>query len=204
MAFDTLVHAAQREPRSLPSDVESALQQTEEVFEVNTAKLHEIVDAFEHDLKAGLEADGSTIPMNLTWVFDSPTGNETGSFLALDLGGTNIRVCWITLNGRGIKTDMIQDSYKLPAEIRTGDADALWNNVADSLRDFIKKHDLGGTAQQPLPFGFTFSYPATQDYIDHGILQRWTKGLDIKGVEGEDAAGQLRKAMEERVSTIRM
>jgi hexokinase len=31
-----------------------------------------------------------------------PNGTETGTFLALDLGGTNFRVCEITLEGNGI------------------------------------------------------------------------------------------------------
>lgn len=50
-----------------------------------------------------------------------------------------------------------------------------------------------------LPLGFCFSYPASQDYIDHGKLKTWTKGFDIDGVEGEDAASQLRDALAKRV-----
>ena len=49
-----------------------------------------------------------------------------------------------------------------------------------------------------MPLGFTFSYPATQDRIDHAVLQTWTKGFDIKGVEGQDAAKQLREKLQER------
>lgn len=51
-----------------------------------------------------------------------------------------------------------------------------------------------------LPLGFTFSYPLEQHYIDHGKLKTWTKGFDIKGVEGEDIAEQFRKSLEARVS----
>ena len=50
-----------------------------------------------------------------------------------------------------------------------------------------------------LPLGFTFSYPATQERIDHGLLQTWTKGWDVKDVEGKDVAELLRKAMKKRV-----
>ncbi len=42
-----------------------------------------------------------------------------------------------------------------------------------------------------LPLGFTFSYPASQDKINEGILQRWTKGFDIPNVEGHDVVGLL-------------
>lgn len=43
-----------------------------------------------------------------------------------------------------------------------------------------------------MPLGFTFSYPATQESIDHAVLQTWTKGFDIKGIEGNNVAEQLR------------
>lgn len=52
-----------------------------------------------------------------------------------------------------------------------------------------------------IPLGFTFSYPAVQDRIDHGVLTTWTKGFDIKGVENEDVVKQLEDALAKRVST---
>lgn len=36
-----------------------------------------------------------------TFVFGWPTGNEIGDYLALDLGGTNLRVCLVTVQGGG-------------------------------------------------------------------------------------------------------
>lgn len=51
-----------------------------------------------------------------------------------------------------------------------------------------------------IPLGFTFSYPAVQDRIDHGVLTTWTKGFDIKGVENEDVVKQLEDALAKRVS----
>ena len=142
--------------------------------------------------------------MNVTWVLGWPDGHERGEFLTVDLGGTNIRVCWIVLKERHGETDVMQESYKLPDELKTGEAEELWNYVAESLENFVQKHELGGTAKKPLPLGFTFSYPAHQDFIDHGKLVTWTKGFDIKGVEGHDAAGQLREAMAKKVSHSRV
>jgi len=147
-----------------------------------------------------LEADVIK-PMNITWVLGFPTGHEQGSFLTLDLGGTNIRTCWITLAGREGETKILQDQHKLPRGIKTGSAEELWEFIAESLKKFISDNKLGGSKEDPLRLGFTFSYPASQDYIDHGVLQTWTKGWDIKGVEGEDVAGQLQAALDKRVCT---
>lgn len=137
--------------------------------------------------------------MNLTWVLGFPSGHERGSFLTLDLGGTNIRVCWIELAERKGETKVTQSQYKCPDELKTGSAADLWNFIAGSLEEFIKEQGLKGSKDEPLPLGFTFSYPATQDYIDHGALQTWTKGWDIKDVEGHDVAEQMRDAISKRV-----
>ena len=142
-------------------------------------------------------------PMNVAWVLDYPTGYETGTYLALDMGGTNLRVCEIILPEDKGEFDIIQSKYRLPEELKTGSAEELWEYVADCLQQFIEYHhegeDLGN-----VPLGFTFSYPATQDYINHGVLQRWTKGFDIKGVEGNDVVAQFEAALASRGLPIKL
>lgn len=133
--------------------------------------------------------------MYVTWVHGFPSGNEKGDFLTIDLGGTNLRVCWINLKGNKEEIGLEQHEYELPEKIKTAKADELWTFIAESLQKFIKEQSLKGTKDKPLNLGFTFSYPAIQDSIDHGVLQTWTKGFDISGVEGEDVASQLRDAM---------
>lgn len=133
----------------------------------------------------------------MTWVEGFPTGDEKGDFLTVDLGGTNLRVCWINLKGNKEEIGLEQEQYTLPEHIKTGKAEDLFSFIAESLQSFIKDQNLtnGHNKNDPLNLGFTFSYPAIQDSIDHAVLQTWTKGFDIKGVEGEDVASQLRDAM---------
>jgi hexokinase len=138
--------------------------------------------------------------MNPTWVMSLPTGNETGSYLALDMGGTNLRVCQVTLTEQKSEFDIIQSKYRLPEELKTGDAEELWEYIADCLLQFIENHHGDASKLEKLPLGFTFSYPATQDYIDAGILQRWTKGFDIAGVEGHNVVPMFEAALSRRVS----
>jgi len=139
--------------------------------------------------------------MNPTWVMDFPDGYETGKFLALDMGGTNLRVCEITLTENKSEFDIIQSKYRMPEELKTGHSDELWEYIADCLQQFVATHlDEKHTSQGKIPLGFTFSYPATQNYIDEGVLQRWTKGFDIEGVEGKNVVPMLEAALERRVS----
>lgn len=136
--------------------------------------------------------------MNVTWVMGFPTGHEQGTFLALDMGGTNLRVCEIVLPEEKGEFDITQSKYRMPEELKTGNAEELWEYVADCLQQFIEYYHKGEQLSR-LPLGFTFSYPATQDYVDHGVLQRWTKGFDIDGVEGKDVVPPLETAMAKRV-----
>lgn len=138
--------------------------------------------------------------MNPTWVMDFPDGYETGTYLALDMGGTNLRVCEITLTENKSEFDIIQSKYRMPEELKTGHSDELWEYIADCLQQFVETHrSEGEPVQGKIPLGFTFSYPATQNYVDEGILQRWTKGFDIDGVEGHNVVPMLEAALARRV-----
>ena len=112
--------------------------------------------------------------MNLTWVPGLPTGKEKGTFLTLDMGGTNLRVCKVDLLDDDGQHSMTQEQYTLPDEVKTGDANTLWEYVAVSLEKFLDEPKL--RAEDELKLAFCFSYPASQDRIDHGVLQTWSMG----------------------------
>jgi len=187
----------------MPKDLLQEIKRLEEMFIVDTTKLKAITDHFISELAKGLSKEGGSIPMNPTWVMGYPTGHEQGTFLALDMGGTNLRVCEINLPEAKGEFDIIQSKYKMPEELKTGTADELWGYIADCLQQFIDYHHEGEKLDK-LPLGFTFSYPASQEYIDHGVLQRWTKGFDIEGVEGKDVVPPFNAALQERGVPIKL
>ena len=127
-----------------------------------------------------------------------PTGHETGTYLALDMGGTNLRVCEIELPKEKGEFDITQSKYRMPEELKRGTAEELWEYIADCVQQFVEYHHDGEKLSQ-MHLGFTFSFPATQDYIDHAVLQRWTKGFDISGVEGKDVVPMFEAALATRV-----
>jgi hexokinase len=127
-----------------------------------------------------------------------PDGHETGTFLAIDMGGTNLRVCEITLLETFGEFDIVQSKYRMPEELKKGKAEELWDYIADCLRQFVDSHHEDEDLEQ-LPLGFTFSYPVSQDNIDQGVLQRGTKGFDVDGVEGHDVVPQFEAALKEKV-----
>ncbi|KEQ98920.1 hypothetical protein AUEXF2481DRAFT_1748 [Aureobasidium subglaciale EXF-2481] len=202
---DSPMQAAEQETLTPLNDkLASEIARLEELFRIDQQKLKDITKRFEVELDEGLKGNNKNVPMNITWVLDQPHGDEKGSFLTVDLGGTNLRVCWITLPGARGKPSIVQEKYQLSKEVKTGTADQLWDEVADRMKPFIRDQKLDGTSTQPLPLGFTFSYPAMQDYTDHVILQTWTKGWYVKGVEGEDVTVQPRKAMDKRKLPVKL
>lgn len=190
----------------LPPELDSALSALDKQFWVGQDRLKEIVNRFREELKEGLEQYDRNIPMNMSWVLGMPSGKEKGTFLALDLGGTNLRVCKVDLHGDSgsdsAKHSLMQEQYKLPSELKTASADQLWTFIIEKVAKFMADKGLDKEYKNEdgnrMQLGFTFSYPATQHRIDHGILQRWTKGFDIDGVEGADVSAQFRKHIEDR------
>jgi hexokinase len=181
-----------------PPDLLAQLERFEKLFIVPTEKLKEITVRFVTELEKGLTLEGGDIPMLPTWCMAYPTGKETGTFLAIDMGGSNLRVCEISLpSGPGV-FDIIQSKYRLPEELKSSTADELWGFVADCIKQFVEYHH-EGERMATMPLGFTFSYPVTQQSIDHGNLQRWTKGFNVPGVEGHDVVPQFEAALKSRV-----
>lgn len=187
----------------LPKNYTDQIRRLEKLFTVDTKQMKEITDHFVKELTKGLTVEGGSIPMNPTWAMGFPDGNEQGKYLALDMGGTNLRVCEITLTDKPSEFDIIQSKYKMPEELKTGKSEELWEYIADCLQQFIETHHKDGV-KEPLPLGFTFSYPATQNFIDHGILQRWTKGFDIDGVEGKDVVPMFLDAVKKRNVPVKL
>ncbi|GIJ88379.1 hexokinase A [Aspergillus pseudoviridinutans] len=187
----------------VPQNLLQQIKDFEDMFTVDAAKLKQVVDHFVKELEKGLSVEGGNIPMNVTWVMGFPDGDEQGTFLALDMGGTNLRVCEITLTEEKGGFDISQSKYRMPEELKTGTAEELWEYIADCIQQFIEFHH-GEEGLTSLPLGFTFSYPATQEYIDHGVLQRWTKGFDIDGVEGQDVVPPLEETLKRKGLPIKV
>lgn len=197
-----MVHLGPKEPPTrkdttdqLQGALKARLEELTESFTVSREKLKSIVEHFAGELNKGLSKEGGNIPMIPTWVADYPTGKEVGTYMALDMGGTNLRVAEITLNGaRGF--DVVQSKYKMDEGLKTGQAHELFDFIAKCVGDFMEYYH--PDSKENVAVGFTFSFPCTQPTLDSGILQRWTKGFDISGVEGENVVVLLQDALDAR------
>ncbi|KAK1677044.1 hypothetical protein QYE76_037892 [Lolium multiflorum] len=170
--------------------------------------LRHVADAMAADMRAGLAADGAgELKMIPSYVYSLPTGNETGLFYALDLGGTNFRVLRVQLGGKDRRViDSESEQVSIPKEIMHGTTEELFDFIAARLSNFVAKE--GGNFRlqkgRKREIGFTFSFPVKQTSIDSGILIKWTKGFAVSGTAGKDVVACLNAAMERQGLDMRV
>ncbi|GAA5807927.1 hypothetical protein MFLAVUS_001307 [Mucor flavus] len=165
-------------------DQAAAVNKIVETFTVSDDRLIKIADQFVREMEKGLDHQGATIAMIPSFVAGRCTGNEKGTFMALDLGGTNLRVCHVTLLGNGEHT-IRQQKYVVSEELKTGPMRNLCDFIADCVDSFLTEN---GTidSNSIIQLGYTFSFPVLQTSINRGVLKQWTKGFNCSGAVGKD------------------
>lgn len=75
-------------------------------------------------------------------------------------GGTNLRVCLVTLQGDG-KFEITQSKYRLTEEQKHEEGQALFDFCGECLKSFTDSSVENGTIEKDtvLPLGFTVSVP---------------------------------------------
>lgn len=164
-----------------------------EAFQLSKHELEKVASGMADCMKAGLEArGGSSLKMLPTYVDKMKVMARGQEVLALDMGGTNLRVMRVQLNPGGNVSVLSSTKHEIPKTLMIGSGDALFDFIATSVIEAVD--DVENADEMPL--GFTFSFPTDQDAIDSGRLVEWTKGFAASGVEGQNVAGLLNAAFQ--------
>ncbi|RMJ23984.1 Hexokinase [Aspergillus sp. HF37] len=141
-----------------------------------------------------------------TYVRTVPTGTETGRFLAVDLGGSNCRICLVDLHGDSTFT-VVQSKHTVPANAMVNPSyRPVFAFIAERIADFLEAHRGPGRSllsdagrhegQCSYQLGFTFSFVCEQTSLARGTLIRWDKGWDIPDAVGRDPCALLQEAID--------
>ncbi|KDN63398.1 putative hexokinase [Colletotrichum sublineola] len=178
--------------------------------EVRRATFH-----FLKQLNEGLQGDGTSMCQIPSFVTNLPNGSEKGVCMAIDLGGTNLRVCSVELNGDSTYS-LTQSKSVIPRHLMTAPTyKHLFRFIALQVKTFLEKHrpsDLEMWAgllkeenvseearkKHGKSLGFTFSFTFDQHAIDKGTLLYWTKSFDIADAVGRDPCAMLQEALDEQ------
>ncbi len=150
----------------------------------NESLSHLLAD-FQGEIRRGLVGERSSIAMNPSYV-GRPTGREAGRFVALDLGGSNVRATIVELSGGGTVDVLGHDAFHLSTT--SGAAEELFGPLAAFLGDLLEP----GVRYA---LGFIFAFPVQQDGVARGTLVKWTKEFRFEGVVGNDVVRLLRDAI---------
>ncbi|KAI9226867.1 MAG: hypothetical protein DHS80DRAFT_18069 [Piptocephalis tieghemiana] len=196
---------------SLPSSsLEASTQRVLKDLELPTPSLLQLHKAFAASLATSLAThphSSRELPMLPSFIRRRPTGNETGAYLALDLGGTNLRVSLVRLRGQGQWCVEAQRAWVVRKEIKSGDGVQLFHWMAECIASFLS-HCIGEDDEpgQPrmIPLGWTFSFPLDQTKLDDGKLTMWNKGFTCPGVVGNDVVEMLQHALHQLAIPVRV
>ncbi|KAG9294345.1 hypothetical protein G9A89_001850 [Geosiphon pyriformis] len=173
-----------------------------EAFEQNIIQtcesLSNIISAFVANYQNGLSKDETImIPSYVTCL---PTGNETGTFLAMDFGGTNLQVAVVRLLGNG-NFEIKQNHFRIPEESKTVAVEVLFDWVSRCVKKSVEGVDI---ICDELKMGVTFSFPVQQIAIDKGIAMKMGKGFTVPGLVGNDVVQLLNSAFDRQNLKIKI
>ncbi len=172
--------------------LDSFLSHLESIFSVTIHDAKEIIDTFHREMSSGLAGMKSSLKMIPSFV-GPPSGTEKGKYLVLDLGGTNIRVLAVELDGKGNTSMAAVSRFVIPQEMMCGAGDAIFDYIADCIKLFFEKNCID--RQKTYDLAFTFSFPVEQSSLASGKLIGWTKGFTASGVVGNDVVALLSAAL---------
>ena len=188
---------AYRAQHNGPAAVERALDAVRAEFALPRERLQRLIVDFVGEMHRGLRGEpGASIKMIPSYVTALPTGAEAGSFWAIDMGGSNLRVMETVLSGGGAMAVGREHKVVIPVAAMTGSAAGLFDFVADAM--------LAAGVPAGAVVGFTFSFPVNQTAVDAGSLLEWTKGFSATGVVGTDVMGLLEAACGRKGLAVRL
>lgn len=175
--------------------MEAYLREIESLFTPSKEKLKELTGIFQKELEIGLVRRDGMLKALPTFVYNLPSGMESGKFLTVDLGGTNLRIGLVELFGSGRFT-IKKDSVVIPETLKSGSGYGIFNFIAENIEKFLEHPEI--ETELPLKLGFTFSFPVQQESLAHGRILGWSKEIECNDVIGMDAVALLQVALHSR------
>ncbi|PHH61315.1 hypothetical protein CDD81_494 [Ophiocordyceps australis] len=131
-----------------------------------------------------------------------PTGSERGQFIALDVGGSTLRVALVELQGDETRQcDIVSiRNIHITQAVKDLEGMAFFDWMAARIQDTLsmglnREHSPG----KPLPVALAWSFPVEQTALDGGKLLSMGKGFHAdEGLVGQDLGQLIKQACANR------
>ncbi|KAI9312535.1 hypothetical protein BX666DRAFT_1988275 [Dichotomocladium elegans] len=179
---------------------QQALDELANLFWLNEETLHVVIDHFQKEIKAGLADDRSSdLNMIPSFVTGYPTGQEKGTYLALEIIGMDIYACQVKLKGEGGKLAINQYQYKIPQDLMSGDDFVvLIDYVVECVSDFLGR--VGTQEHFVYPMACSLCFAIKQTALNNGRIMSLGHGFSYPNGVGVDIA----QLMHERLQLKRL
>ncbi|ETS00754.1 hexokinase-1 [Trichoderma reesei RUT C-30] len=179
-------------------DAEAAL-----VGPISGNGLQEISAKLKEQILEGLNVDMQC--MLPSYSHQLPAGSEVGQYLALDVGGSTLRVALVELRGRGVGSENATEivsiqNYRITKDVKDLEGMAFFEWMAARITETIQSTlNRPHSAENPLPIALAWSFPIEQTSLGGGRLAAMGKGFlaDI-GLVGQDLGDIVRTACKNR------
>lgn len=179
------------------SEITHPLNKITAAFTVTPYQVLHIAEDFRYAMERKLAGKPSPFKM-LPAYLDRPAGNEQGVYLAVDFGGTNVRIMLVELLGNG--KYKVRRRNSRPLKDPEGKYDYTSPQAtAENLFDFLAEQ-IGEIASpgETYRLGHTFSFPSRQSSLNHAQLIHWTKEMQTSGMAGRNLTALLTDALKRR------
>ncbi|KAI9306094.1 hexokinase-domain-containing protein [Cunninghamella echinulata] len=169
------------------------MEDIEAMFQVSNEKLDILIKGFSDEMKAGLSNDynNEQVKRNLlkmipSYVTGHPTGNEKGTYLALEISGVDIYVCQVKLKGDGGKLAINQYQYKIPDYFTAGDdIGVLIDYVAGCVADFQTRVGISNNSnERTYSMAISVGFAVRQTGLDCGVIIALEHGFEFPNAIG--------------------
>jgi hexokinase len=143
---------------------------------VSAVDLDRVLEDFRFEMEAGLAGRPSSLAMIPTFIPPPPPIPANRTVIALDAGGTHLRVATVRFEAGGSPCIEHFARYPMPGSDKEVSADEFYQRFVEILLP------LAGEAKQ---VGFCFSYPAEISPDRDGRLMTWSKEIRAPEVVGQ-------------------
>jgi hexokinase len=145
-----------------------------------------LCSAFLQEMERGLQGRASSLPMIPTYIETARAVERGRRVIALDAGGTNMRVAVVSFDDRGKPVVEDLTRHRMPGVDAAMERDEFFRAMAEVVLPCARKADA---------IGFCFSYPAEIMPDKDGRLIQFTKEIKARGVDGQMVGANLRAAL---------
>ncbi|KAL4893384.1 hexokinase [Aspergillus ambiguus] len=135
-----------------------------------------------------------------------PSGVESGTFLALDVGGSTFRVALVDLRGHGDMEIRRVHSSPIDNDVKMLEGTHFFDWMAAKIDAMLSEvGSTYGRGDAPLPMGLSWSFPIEQTSISSGLVIHMGKGfLCSNGTLGQELGDLIVQSCRRRSLNVRV